>query len=298
MRVAALAVDADAMSRLDDLPPDQRAVLLLLVQQGKSHAEIADMLAIPESAVRERAHAALAALTKDTSSASATTPAGPAITASADDMPRGQASGTSSPLPPPRARRPPPAPRQPSAARSDTLSLSQTARARRRAGALLLGAIVVAIVVVVIVLSSGGGSTHRNTAATSPTSTGGSKTSTAAGEPHIDKQLNLVSPDPTSKAVGLVEVLSEGSKHAFLVTAEHLPPNGNDFFYAAWLYNSPSEARVLGRAPNVRSSGQLQAVGSLPANAGKYRQMLITRETSTKPSHPGPIVLNGPFSLH
>src|ERR1035441_3185640 len=50
------------MSRLDDLPPDQRAVLLLLVRQGKSHAEIADMLGIPQQAVRDRARAALDAL--------------------------------------------------------------------------------------------------------------------------------------------------------------------------------------------------------------------------------------------
>ncbi len=270
------------MSRLDDLPPDQRAVLLLLVQQGKSHAEIADMLAIPESAVRDRAHAALDALTKDA----------PATETPPTSTARREEPATPS-LPPPRARRPPPSPRPPRG--SDAPSPSQTARARRT-GVLLLGAILVAIVVVVIVLSSGSGSSHKSSA-TGTTTTSGSKTTTAAGEPHIDKQLNLVSPDPTSKAVGIVEVLSEGSKRAFLVTAEHLPPTENGFFYAAWLYNSPSEARVLGRAPNVSSNGRLQAVGALPANAGKYRQMLITKETSTKPSHPGPIVLNGPFSL-
>jgi Sigma-70, region 4/Anti-sigma-K factor rskA, C-terminal len=244
-------VDADAMSRLDDLPPDQRAVLLLLVQQGKSHAEIADMLAIPESSVRDRAQAALQALAGD----------------------------------------PEPAPRPP------VPTGSRTTAASRRAGALLLGAIVAVIVVVVIVLSSSGGSSHSS-ASTSSTSTGSSKTSTAAGEPHIDKQLNLVSPSPTSKAVGLVEVLSQGSKRAFLVTAEHLPPTENGFFYAAWLYNSASDARVLGRAPSVSSNGQLQAVGALPSNAGHFREMLITRETSSKPAHPGPVVLNGPFSLH
>jgi hypothetical protein len=270
------------MSRLDDLPPDQRAVLLLLVQQGKSHAEIADMLAIPESAVRDRAHAALDALTNDA----------PSTETAAASTDHGQVPVTPS-LPPPRARRPPPSPRPPLG--SDASSLAQTARARR-AGALLLGAIVIAIVVVIVVLSSSGGSSHKSSG-TASTTTSGSKTSTAAGEPHIDKQLNLVSPDPASKAVGLVEVLSEGSKRAFLVTAEHLPPTENGFFYAAWLYNSPSEARVLGRAPNVTSNGRLQAVGSLPANAGKFRQMLITKETSTKPRHPGPIVLNGPFSL-
>jgi hypothetical protein len=252
------------MSRLDDLPPDQRAVLLLLVQQGKSHAEIADMLGIPESAVRERAHAGLEAL------------AGGSVTA---QPPTTQPPTTQ---PTPRTR-----PEQP---------LRTQTTASRRAGALLLGAILLVIVVVAL-LVSGGGSSHKSSSASSKT-TGSSRTSTTAGEPHIDKQLNLVSPDPASKAVGLVEVLSQGSKRAFLVTAEHLPPTENGFFYAAWLYNSASDARVLGRAPNVSSNGQLQAVGSLPPNAGNFHQMLITRETSAKPSHPGPIVLNGPFSLH
>jgi hypothetical protein len=50
------------MSRLDDLPPDQHATLSLLLSRGKSYAEVATMLAIPESAVHDRAHAALAVL--------------------------------------------------------------------------------------------------------------------------------------------------------------------------------------------------------------------------------------------
>lgn len=267
------------MSRLDDLPPDQRAVLLLLVQQGKSHAEIADMLAIPESSVRDRAQAGFAALAGEHAS---TSPPAREPGAAARDL--------AAPTPTTPRRRPPPAPRPPAPAGAGASAAS------RRAGALLLGAIVVVVVVVAIVVSSSGGSSHKS--ATSSSTSTGSTTSTTAGEPHIDKQLNLVSPDPTSKAVGIVEVLSQGSKQAFLVTAEHLPPNENGSFYAAWLYNSATEARVLGRAPNVGANGQLQAVGALPADAGHFREMLITRETSSKPAHPGPVVLNGPFSLH
>jgi hypothetical protein len=267
------------MSRLDDLPPDQRAVLLLLVQQGKSHAEIADMLGIPESAVRERAHAGLEAL------------AGGAVTT---QPPTARPPAMKPPTAQPPTTRPPTTQPTPRTRPEQPLRTQNTAS--RRAGALLLGAILLVIVVVAL-LVSGGSSSHKSSSASSKT-TGSSTTSTTAGEPHIDKQLNLVSPDPASKAVGLVEVLSQGSKRAFLVTAEHLPPTENGFFYAAWLYNSASDARVLGRAPNVSSNGQLQAVGSLPPNAGNFHQMLITRETSAKPSHPGPIVLNGPFSLH
>ena len=50
------------MSRLDDLPPDQRATLSLLLRRRKSYADVAAMLDIDERAVHDRAHAALAVL--------------------------------------------------------------------------------------------------------------------------------------------------------------------------------------------------------------------------------------------
>jgi Anti-sigma-K factor rskA/Sigma-70, region 4 len=260
--------DIADMDPIDRLPPDLSAVLSLLLRQGRSYSEIADMLRIPESAVRERAHAALDAISSGPAVESASPPQTPSRTPLSS-----QTRLDGGPLPQPPAS--------------------------RRAGALLLGAILAVIVVVVILIVGIGGSGSSHQGATAgATTTSGSGTSTSAGEAHIDKQLNLVSPDPASNAVGLVEVVSQGSKQAFLVTAEHLPPTGSGFFYAAWLYNSPSEARVLGRAPPVSSKGQLQAVGALPTDAGKYHQMLITRESSAKPSHPGPVVLNGPFSLH
>src|SRR3712207_781844 len=50
------------MARIDDLPPDQRAALQLLLKQGRSYDEIASLLRIEPRAVRERARAALDAL--------------------------------------------------------------------------------------------------------------------------------------------------------------------------------------------------------------------------------------------
>src|SRR5690348_16445547 len=50
------------MSRLDDLPPDQRAALSLLLREGKQYADVAAVLRIRERAVHDRAHAALALL--------------------------------------------------------------------------------------------------------------------------------------------------------------------------------------------------------------------------------------------
>jgi hypothetical protein len=286
------------MDPIDSLPPDLSAVLSLLLRRGKSYGEIAELLRIPERSVRERAYAALDGIGDPPSSTTAGDSVGAAdnLAGAAGDSvgAAGNLAGDSAPpprsrpptTPPPRTQRPAPAPPR-----------TPISPSSRRAGALLLAAIVAVVAVVAIVVANSGGSSSHTTASTPATTSGSATTGTNANEPHIEKQLNLVAPDPSSKAVGLVEVLSQNSKQAFLVTAEHLPPTSG-FFYAAWLYNSPSEARVLGRAPSVSSSGQLQAVGALPSDAGNFHQMLITRETETKPSHPGPVVLSGPFSLH
>ena len=53
------------MSPLEPLAPDQRAVVALVLQQGRSYDEIAALLGIPVDAVRERAHAGLASLARD-----------------------------------------------------------------------------------------------------------------------------------------------------------------------------------------------------------------------------------------
>ena len=171
----------------------------------------------------------------------------------------------------------------------------------RRGGALLLAAIAAAVIVVVILIAGGGGGhSHATTTATgsssaAATSTTAKATSTSGG-PTEDERLTLTSPDPASKAAGVVEILSESGKHAFYLAAEHLPPS-HGFFYAVWLYNSPSSHEALSKSPAVGSNGRLQGGALLPANAGNYHTMLLTRETSERPSSPGPVVLSGAFSL-
>src|SRR5829696_3730860 len=53
------------MSPLAALAPDQRAVLELLLRQGRDYAELSELLGLPEAGVRSRAHTALAALAPD-----------------------------------------------------------------------------------------------------------------------------------------------------------------------------------------------------------------------------------------
>ena len=54
-----------AVSPLQALAPDQRAILELLLRQGRSYGELSELLGLPEAGVRSRAHAALEALVPD-----------------------------------------------------------------------------------------------------------------------------------------------------------------------------------------------------------------------------------------
>src|SRR6516165_10681708 len=54
------------MASIDTLPPDQRAVLDLVLQRGRSYDDIARLLAIDRAAVRARALAAFDELGPDT----------------------------------------------------------------------------------------------------------------------------------------------------------------------------------------------------------------------------------------
>ncbi len=171
----------------------------------------------------------------------------------------------------------------------------------RVGGAVLLALIVAAVIVAVILIAGGGGSSSHGTttatgSASSTTGSSAAKTTSTSGGPTEDQRLTLTSPDPASKAAGVVEILSESGKNAFYLAAEHLPPS-HGFFYAVWLYNSPSSHEALSKSPPVGSNGRLQGGALLPSNAGDYHTMLLTRETSERPSHPGPVVLSGPFSL-
>ena len=113
----------------------------------------------------------------------------------------------------------------------------------------------------------------------------------------LSKQIRLTPPAGGS-ALGAAAVLSQNGKYVLALAAEHLPPT-QGFFYAAWLYNSPTQAYALGKAPSVSSDGKLKPVAqALPESASQYHQLIITKETNEHPSQPGETVLDGAFSLH
>jgi hypothetical protein len=354
------------MSRLDDLPPDQRATLSLLLRRGKSYAEVATMLDIEERAVHDRAHAALAVLAAPqarelsaeqreqvgdyllgqrtalaerlaartylesspparawahaltaalaplaTGAPLPEIPAATRQTASGDGGSGADGSGAASAL---AAGAPVPAdqsgsarlPPRPRAPRPD--GTRSPAPSSRLGGALLLVAIVAVIAVAaVLIAKSGGGGSHSSSsssaAAETETGTTSGKTSssstTQTSKAKEDRRITLNSPDPSSKSAGVAEVLSEGSQYAIYLAAQHLPPSkGKGFFYAVWLYNSATSFEAVSRAPEVGSNGSVQGGALLPKDAGKYRTILLTRETASRPTKPGPVVLTGAFALH
>ncbi len=382
------------MASLDSLPPDQRAVLQLVLQRGRSYDEIAQMLSIDRAAVRERALGAFDALGPSTrvppeqralitdyllgqlpegaaqdthrgladsanerawarvvASELGTLAAGPlpeiptdggaaapadADGTSAETPATGAAAAGAAATEPTEMPEAPTAepvaagPAEPAAAdaakgdAADAAGATPSSGRRRfgrggdgtdasghpvsrRDGAILLGGGVVLIVAIVIaiILITGSSSSKKTTSTTAnvPTTTAAqsrttstSASSTAAIKPLA--QVNLTSPQAGSKTKGIAIVVRQGGTTAIELAAQAVPANTTHDAYAVWLYNSPTDATLLGFVnPGVKSDGVLRTLGRLPANASHFKQLLVTRETQAKPHAPGTIVLQGSLSL-
>ncbi|HJS94887.1 MAG TPA: anti-sigma factor, partial [Solirubrobacteraceae bacterium] len=180
----------------------------------------------------------------------------------------------------------------------------------RRGGAIMLGVgvlVVIAVVVVLLAVLGGGGSSKKSSntaAASSPPTTSASSTTAASGtgstttpKAQVVGQSNLNPPGGKGQAKGVAFVVKEGTAYGIVIEAAHVAPNSHNA-YAAWLYNSATDAYRLGFVSQpVGKTGQLQVGSPLPTNASHYKQLLLTLETQSNPKSPGTIVLQGPFSL-
>jgi outer membrane biosynthesis protein TonB len=368
------------MSRSEELPPDLRAALSLVLRQHKSYGELAGMLAISEDAVHDRAHAALTMLApgkarnvpakareqigeyllgQQTSAAALKSarellsesdparewalalagelgqltdgelpeipgppepapepepePEPPAAVEAPKPQPKPKAPPAKAkpkPAPAPKAKaQKPPKPAQPaypaapagpvplaSAASADGPpweSAGRTLPSSKLGGGLLLAILLAAVVVVVILIvnNSGGGKHHSSSTKSTSSST------SASGGPKEEGRFTLKPPESSSASTGVAEILSESGKKALFVQAEHIPAT-KGFFYAIWLYNSTNSALPVSRSPEVSSTHAFSGAVSLPSNAGEFKEILVTKETSTKPTRPGHVVLRGPFDAN
>jgi Sigma-70, region 4 len=349
------------MASLETLPPDQRAVIDLVLQRGRSYDDIARLLAIDRAAVRARALAAFEAIGPETgispeSRALITDYLLGQLPDRVAEQTRERLAGSpydrawarvlaselgqvaSQPLPEiPDGSRAAAPPRGPdgdggpsSAGAAPAASGGQSPRgprsrergsrrprlsdrpSSRLGGAimLVLGVLVVIAIVVILLAVIGGGSSGKHSATTpaasSPPATSPSGTTTTSGtgtttgttpKAQVVGQSNLNPPDGKGQAKGVAFVVKEGSAYGIVIEAAHVAPNSHNA-YAAWLYNSPSDAYRLGFVSQpVGKSGQLQVGSPLPTNASHFKQLLLTLETQSNPKSPGTIVLQGPFSL-
>jgi hypothetical protein len=303
------------MDSPERLAGDQRAVLQLVLGQGRSYGEIAETLSIAPDEVRARAHAALDAL-------------GPPTTVSDADRARiadyllGQLEASDEP---PVRDALADSPQQRAWARAVSTELGPLAssplppipdpaapRSSRTGGIVLLSVLAAAIIaaVVVFVIKPGGGSSpSRDPSATvaqappghsSTSSISSSQTTSSSQTAAIVGQINLTPPTGGGKTKGVALVLRQGSLRGLGIEAEHVPPTPAKprTTYAVWLYNSPSDATRLGYfSKGVNKKGALGSTAELPANAAHYKYLIITVETGDKTSKtPGAVLLQGKLS--
>ena len=313
------------MARIDDLRPDQRAALQLLLQQGRSYEDIATLLRIDDAAVRERAHAALDALGPDEvqglslerqdeiadfllgqQSASQRASTRHFLEDSAPG--RAWARLVAAELRPLAGDSVPEIPAE--AAEVDeafdaldrrTAHREKVERSSRVGGAILIAAAVLGLVGVVLlgvaILGDDddeGGSSRGDQTTAQTTTTGASG---GDGQIQVEAQINLLPPEGSGggKLAGVAQVARQGDKRAVALVAEGFPrAKESGPFYAIWLYTSAEKAKRLGFPPQPGKNGRIETSFELPGDAEDYERLVITRETEQQPQQPGTILLSGP----
>jgi hypothetical protein len=307
------------MARIDDLPADQRAALQLLLKQGRTYDEIAQLLRIEPNAVRERARAGLDALGPDDvddltleqqdeiadyllgqQSASQRAHTRELLESSAPG--RAWARVVAGELRPIAGDNLPEIPSEAAevdeafgALHARTEHREKTQKSSKVGGAILLAGLAIALLVAILLLTGAfDGDDGGDRTATSTTST----TSTNA-QPQVEAQINLTPPEGSnSDAAGVAQIARQGGQRAVALVGQGLPAANRQRFYAIWLYTSPSKAKFLGFPnPQPTSNGRIETGFGLPNDASNYRELVVTRETQEQPKRPGTIVLRGRLQL-
>lgn len=282
------------MATFDQLSDEQRAIVELVLQQGKSYDELSDMLGIPEGRVRERARDALVRLApisvrgveEDWRGQLADyvlgQQAGPEVTATRGHLRRSEAarSWTRSlldsleqlypngdlPAVPEgerggrRAVAAPLGARGGETAERGPLGPDAAAAVRRRR--ILAGAATGLVVLVAVLLWPIGLLTGDDD----------------GGSP---QQSSSSSNSPIStKRQGSAVIAESRGKTQILVQARGLKPSTRTTAYQVWLYDSDSKRRSLG-ATATDKQGNLQVIGDLPAGYKNWKYIDVSSVTVT-----------------
>jgi hypothetical protein len=265
------------MSRLDDLPADQKATLQLLLKQGKTYQELGSLLRLEPGAVRDRALNALDALGPESTggltperqdeisdyllgqqSASARAATRGFLQESAAG--RAWARAVAAEIRPFAGDEVPEIPAEAAETEEAFGALSARTEARERneqssriGGVLLLlgAAAIVAVLVVLLVSRIGGDDSGSSDSASAggTTSTAQADTGTgtaAAGTGGIELQIPM-QPANGGQALAAGFLLKTNGERVLGINGQNFAPtDGKTFNYAVWLYTSKSKAFRLG----------------------------------------------------
>ena len=305
------------MATFDQLSADQRAIIELVLQRGKTYDELSDLLNMPESRVRELARSALSELTPVTAARVEDDwrgqladyvlgqQTGPEATATKGHLRRSEAARAftrslldsldtlySNGLPQvpegeratrdrlPRAR-----PQRDTAAAATQApaaprrSLSAEAQSAVRRRRLLAGggALVLVLLLAVLLWPIG-----VLTGGDDDGDGGGGQTASGQNQNAAGGQSNA----------GIAVVAQRDGERQVIVQAT-LRPNRQREAYEVWLYNSRRDAKSLGAQVTDRR-GTYQGAGPLPSDFAKYRFIDVSREPiDQNRGHSGRSILRG-----
>ncbi|MET0512848.1 MAG: anti-sigma factor [Thermoleophilaceae bacterium] len=294
------------MATFEQLSDEQRAIVELVLQQGKSYDELSDMLAMPERRVRELARDALVELAPISARGVEEDwrgqladyvlgqQAGPEATATRGHLRRSEAAR--------------------SWTRSLLDSLEQLYRdadlpaipegergARRTAGAakapaagaepntglrrILAAAGALALILVVVLLWPIGLLTGDDDE--------GSQASSGGDSQQAGDEQGAISTQTQGTAI----IAEQQGKTQVVVSATGLEPSTDRTAYQVWLYNSEEDRKSLG-ASVTDPQGNLQSVGELPADYQSYKfidmtSVNVTGQGENQGFERGPSVLRG-----
>jgi hypothetical protein len=313
------------MARFDELPADQKAVLQLVLRQGRTYAEIGGLLKISDAAVQNRALTALDAigpsglegldeerqdeigdylLGQQSASERAATRSHLEASQSARDWARavaselraGGAAGDDAL---------PEIPADPAevdeafdALHARRRARADQARSSRLGGILIIVAVLLVIAGGVLVLTNviGGDDDNGSDNAAAVSTNADTTATTSTTSATVEKQFNLTPPGGGKKPLGVANLVSQNGQRALAVVGQDLPASGH---YVLWVRNG-SKVKFLGFFPVVTgkgtNKGRLQGLVAAPTDLASYNEMLVTRESSSSPKTPTTIILKGPLT--
>jgi hypothetical protein len=311
------------MGSIESLNDGQRAVLQLLLRQGKSYDEIAQLLRTDATRVRRRAYDAVDALAPDAGELSddrrheladyllgqqtASQRAAAREFLEGSRAARGWAralAATLAPVAGEDALADIPAEREEVAEALEALDRraarqEEVQRSSQLGGRLIAAGLGLLLAIAVILVMSlgddGDDAGNGGAAATTPAT---STTATIGGEAQLLAQAELRPPrgsETTASGEAAIVRFPETNRFRLALTARGLPPSRTrGSAYGVWLYTSQRSAQFLGFPDTVVGrDGRLDTVADLSPDTPNYREVLLTLERSRAPTRPGTIVLRG-----